>query len=143
MNDDLMKAARDATSRLLELERIRDEFIKEKLNDANRDANSRFGAEIEAARHAKQVAMMARELAEVEESLTDPAVGKRVYSDWFKLYGIVEVRTHETVFPSNASNMIPRVGELFVRILKKDGQPSKRFSIYTTYRWKPAEVDSK
>jgi hypothetical protein len=41
------------------------------------------------------------------------------------VFGIIEVRRLATVFPANSVYGIPPIGKAFVRLLKKDGTPSK------------------
>jgi hypothetical protein len=54
--------------------------------------------------------------------------------------GVLEVRTSETVLPANVGSWrLPVIGEVFIRILKKDGSPGMAVE---SYRPNPAGVNA-
>lgn len=72
---------------------------------------------------------------------------KRIARSWCDVEqrGIVEVRTRDTVFPANGSSwdLLPDVGQPFVRLLKADGTPGLKWErlilrVDGAYNWKEA-----
>ncbi len=61
------------------------------------------------------------------------------------VYGILEVVTRESQFPSNTTSWRrPSPGSLIVRLCTKEGKPGKKFVPWTTYdssQWKPVESE--
>jgi len=58
----------------------------------------------------------------------DRSVGPGYFARKERIFGVVETRRSDTVFPSNAASYsLPAIGEGFVRILKKDGTPGSKF----------------
>lgn len=54
-------------------------------------------------------------------------------------FGVVEVRTRETVLPENiASYKEPSIGKCFIRICNKDGKPGRRIAEWVN-QWEIAE----
>lgn len=51
--------------------------------------------------------------------------------------GVVEVCTRDTVHPDNMRWSRPRLGGWFIRVLKKDGTPSKQYETRFLDRWQP------
>lgn len=97
-------------------------------------------------------------IASMEEAtLGGVPVGGRVvkwdksysFTAWRKtgLIGIVELCTPEAKFPDNQRWTLPSVGELFVRVLKKDDTPSLRIggrsSMGLPWGWYPEGVTPK
>lgn len=134
---ELRQAALDATKRLMDIEKAREKFMRDRECEAEIAANVLFAADTAEARRLKDIAVRACQDAEIAEAKSDSRVGQRVHSDWYDLNGVIEVRTHESVFPDNTSRYsLPQFGDLFVRVLNKDGAPSKRFDT-RLHHWKP------
>lgn len=103
--------------------------------------NRLFGAKIKAAREAEWEANRAHEAAMAKAAAANTGwlpVGTKVF-EWVRpgrwaragepmrksgRVGVVEVCTHESFFAGNARYSRPSVGQVFVRLLKKDGSPS-------------------
>lgn len=54
-------------------------------------------------------------------------------------YGVLEICTPETSFGTQKWGR-PELGQLFVRLLKKDGKPGTKFAFYDEEKWKPADA---
>lgn len=108
---------------------------KSALDDGIR--NLRMSAETSMAPMRNQLRELKAELAEARSAIAShPHEGKRVSTKrnvgtsymprYETIYGVVEVFRVGTEFPANLSHYsIPKVGEAFVRLLKKDGKPGK------------------
>lgn len=107
-----------------------------KVDDDYADTLAELVVEMDAANRKYQDMLVEQAKA---KTLGGVPVGGRVV-EWISQYrfssirkqsgkiGIVEVCTIESRFSDNVVHGIPTVGKLFVRILKKDGTPSRNFA---------------
>lgn len=120
--------ARDAKLKIQSIEAVRDEevraassAIRDKFTDALREARQAHADAEQAVRE------------HIDAAASHPWEGKRVYriaritSRWdhhiseTRVEGVLEVRRIGTVLPGNVGWGLPKLGEPFVRKLKKDG----------------------
>lgn len=120
-------------------------------------AEQRAAALVIAERHADEVAVARRALEAARRALIaakdatpdHPMTGKAVYqmvetrrysfdaSRLVRVDGIVETRRSTTAFPGNTADYrLPRMGDGFVRLLKKDGTPGTKFERLESYSGK-------
>lgn len=132
--------------------RLKDE-VREKRNAARAVIDEQLRAEYdEPLRLAAQKRYEAEKALDAERTAAwankGPAVGTRYVefesrSSWAQnsaLTGrvaVVEQRTNETRLPENRKWGLPRVGEKFLRILKKDGTPGLNTARIGDHNWKP------
>lgn len=104
----------------------------------NAERDARFSLGIEAAREGVKVAIVARMAAE-NQLPPHEWDGRRVFRmrnvgrgygpQYVREEGVVETRYHSTVFPANVgSYSMPRLGEGFVRLIKKNGTVGSKFA---------------
>lgn len=147
-------------SRLYKLEQTRVEEIDRRTREARKqftvEADAKYTEKIDKAREALRVAkeqhesaVEARALAGVE--LPYP-IGTRLVEWEMKRYpvngyvktgriGMVEVCTRKTEHPDNMRWSRPRLGDWFVRHLKKDGTPGKQYEIRWKENWLPEGME--
>lgn len=128
--------------------------ITQEMETAIREATSRIREEYRERRNdaaqAVRAAETAYDAAKIAEASNNPMVGKKVmliervpvsrWSSKFRdeiTYGIVEVKTRETILPANIARG-PANGVCFVRLLKKDGSVGVKIANLTP-SWKLAE----
>lgn len=113
-----------------------EETIRAEKDRASSEINKRFAGQRAALSAAVSDARAAT--IDAKNALPDhPWTGKRVYKErdvgsWGRkqierLEGIVETRRSTTSFALNAKYGIPRIGEGFVRLNKKDGSTGAKF----------------
>jgi hypothetical protein len=134
-------AANDALNLVL-----RERSIEER--EAQMVVWARFSERVKAANEAVMAATKAFDDAKVAVA-SHPWTGRKVWRterkgegyirELVKVYGVVELRDGGTKFAANVPSwQEPKMGEAFVRYLKKDGKPGIRFSSYLT-NWKLVE----
>lgn len=132
--------------------RAANEHRDAEVRAAKDEINARWADRLRAVHDAvydASLALEAAKLAAPRHPWEGQKVGKmsvvRSGSGWTRsyerklLYGIVETRTPQTEFPENVSYWrLPDIGQPFVRLLKADGEPGKKFAMGLA-GWKLAE----
>lgn len=150
---DLKRLIRDYVAASAERSRIyalKDGYIREELSKARQKASELFDAALESATKEESRTRRLREEEEARLTSMNPLVGRTVQKKKYGSYGyrltdkgfeqgVLEVMTHDTEVPSNLKYSKPSIGDLFVRILKSDGTPSKRVDRYSGHNWKLVE----
>lgn len=138
-----------AVQELSVLSDARKDFIRSERQKIEDKADQTWGEQIRLAKEAVTETRKAREEEDARIQSLNPLVGLRVQKKKYGHYGmrftdagaeigVLEVMTHETIVAANLRHSMPSVGDLFVRILKADGTPSKRVDRYNT-NWKRIE----
>lgn len=130
-----------------EAKRNREEWISVKVKDIHKQADKLFGENLSAL--ATRVADLWRQVEDerISEAVSESEdiIGKKVFDKGYESkfgqgreprYGIIEVCKHETQFAANTRWSRPDIGDVFVRILKADGTPSKKTDRYDSRDWK-------
>ena len=137
MNIEELKKHLSETSNVLRLLlRERDDEIAAAVAAAKAAVNARYNDHLRAASAAVSAAQQALD-DHIDATASHPWDGKRVYRvepvrnrytgrqvGEERLDGIVEVVRQSSQFPDNKRYGLPRLGEVIVRKLKKDGSPS-------------------
>ncbi len=138
---------------LVAAERARRE-IENEMESAIRQATAKIREDFRARRvdasRAVNEAQAAYDAAKIAEAVNNPLVGKKVkraervpvsrWSSKFRdeiSYGVVEVKTKETVLPTNIRSGLSN-GQCFVRLMKKDGTLGVKIASLTS-AWEIAE----
>lgn len=140
--DALAAASADADRAVRDLEYE----IDAKAREAASAVRATFRDQLATLRATRAAASKALDDARVEAAISsNPMIGRKVQKTFSKPvyrgsyrsrevigYGIFEVCTSTTVFPSNQRHWLPDIGETFIRLLKKDGTPSLKIDRQTT-----------
>lgn len=104
-------------------------------------AETIYGEDIRKAERKKVEATLAFEKEKIRLASVDVLIGRKVQKPNYRRFsrnvegytpGVLELMTHETPMPDHVQNR-PEMGTLFVRLLKKNGQPSLLFYKYHPY----------
>ncbi len=138
-----------AVQELTTLSDARKEFTRSERQKIEDRADLTWGEQIRLAKEAVAETRKAREAEDARIASLNPLVGRYVERKKYGHYGsrltekgmergIIEVMTHSTEVADNLRHSKPSVGELFVRILKANGSPSKKVDRYNS-NWKRVE----
>lgn len=162
--DDLREAYGNIGNDMDQLEREKSSKRRNAIAEIDRQLNEEYGERLKALstarRDAKEAWEAERERIALEEGTGPYPVGT-VLCEWDKKgrlgedksirvltgrKGIVEVVTRNFVMPDNLSYGKPDIGQYAIRLLKKDGTPSKQFFTFRgrftpDKMWKPEGTD--
>lgn len=153
----LQKAHWDAQRSHRELEREfdnkRDKLLDDFREKVDADLEAEYGARLAALRQAELDAERAVEDERIANAKPPHPVGTVMIgwsnksgswareSDWQPVAkGIIEIVTRETVHPANTEYSRASLGDVVVRLLKKDGTPSAKYQTlggWRSHRWLP------
>ena len=141
-----------------EIDRERHKRLREATAEINAALDAQYGeeklrreAEAARARRALEDAKITEATAKLEslpkrffEKKTSGRAWERRPAKPTGREAIPEVRRHDTIFPGNRTWNLPEVGEIFLRVLKKDGTPSSLIERYPEWKgwdeWFPVEA---